>query len=450
MESYSGEGVETIGMVSKAGVFADGRYVTNIYVGSELFVVKTLMWVVGEPPTPMPTMTSTPIPTPVPPTPLPSELTPAPPVPTPTPIPTPSGPLPSGLKIVYWESELPITDYGTPRDYLGLATTFWIANANNVADRRSIATVFRRGGNPVHAQLSPDGSKIAYTIVPPNVGSSGIMFGAVLWVINVDGTGQMQLDEGVFPGTMGKYPLWSPNSSTVVYIKYILKPGAELTDDNITKELHAAAADGSGTRRLLADPAYIYPLDWSPDGRLLYYLRVPEIWALDLESGESRPQLSFDKPIVGLPLISPDGLEVVVQVREGQGPPVSHALMVLSLNGMKRETITQGAPGGAPDKYYSPIWSPDGTEITTLIPTQTVGERAEIRSLSRHTREWRTIPAVATTGEQYDLPLAWSPDGEWLLVTHRPAGRRYLVRRNTGQYQQLPEYGGALVGWITK
>jgi len=71
-KNYRGEGVETIGVASRAGVFADGRYITNIYVGSELFVVKTLMWAVGEElPTPTPTAmpTTIPAPTVVPPTP---------------------------------------------------------------------------------------------------------------------------------------------------------------------------------------------------------------------------------------------------------------------------------------------------------------------------------------------------------------------------------------------
>jgi hypothetical protein len=71
-KKYSGSGVGTIGVVSKAGVFADGRYITNIYVGPELFVVKTLMWAVGEElPTPTPTArpTTIPAPTVVPPTP---------------------------------------------------------------------------------------------------------------------------------------------------------------------------------------------------------------------------------------------------------------------------------------------------------------------------------------------------------------------------------------------
>lgn len=450
---YRGAGMDSMAVSSATEVFPDDVYVANVYLymDSDLFpgpfLVDSYEWFVGHPPTPFPTMTRTPMPTPIPPTPLPHELTPAPTALAPTPIPTPSGPLPPGLKIVYWESEPPITDYGAPRDHHGLATTFWIADANNVADRRSITTFLRR--DPVNAQLSPDETKIAYVVVPPGAGSRGRIFSATLWVINVDGTGQRLLDEGVSLAPMGKYPLWSPDSASVVYIKNILEPGADPTSGKVTRELHMAAIDGGETRRLLADMAYISLLDWSPDGHVLYYFRAPEIWVLDLESGESWPQLSLDKPIVELPLISADGLEVVVQVREGQGPPVSHALMVLSLDGMRRETIAQGAPGGAPGKYYSPIWFPDGTEITTLIPARTVGERAEIRSFNKHTREWRTIPAVATTEEQYDLPLAWSPDGEWLLVTHRPLGRRYLVRKGTGQLQALPEHGGALIGWIT-
>ena len=447
--NYSGAGVESIAVASTLGAFPDGPYLTNLYVGPERFISASLEWIVGPPPTPLPTATATPVPTRVPPTPPPPvpTATPAPPR-TPTAVPTPAGPLPPGLKIVYWETEPLTTNAATSRDHPGLETTFWIAEANNVANRRSIATFLRRS-RPVHAQLSPDGTKIAYVVEPPDAGSRGWIFWSELWVVNVDGTGQRSLDEEAFLGITGRYPLWSPDSTSVVYIRRVLEPGAEPSSGKVTTELRMAAVDGSGIRQLIADTAFISLLDWSADGRLLYYLRAPEIWALDLESGEVWPQLSLEKTVMGLPLISPDGLEVVVQVREGQGPLYSRTLMVLSLDGTRRETIAQGATGGAPGKNYRPIWSPDGTEITTIIPAQAVGERAEIRSFNKHTREWRTIPAVATAEEEYDLPFVWSPDGEWLLVEHRPNGRRYLVRRSTGQLQALPEHGGALIGWIT-
>jgi hypothetical protein len=53
MKQYSGSGVESVRIASETGVFADGRYVTNIYIGMTYrgaypFLAKTLLWAVGE------------------------------------------------------------------------------------------------------------------------------------------------------------------------------------------------------------------------------------------------------------------------------------------------------------------------------------------------------------------------------------------------------------------
>jgi hypothetical protein len=52
MKRYNGSGVESVRIASETGIFADGRYVTNIYVGATYrgdypFLAKTLLWAVG-------------------------------------------------------------------------------------------------------------------------------------------------------------------------------------------------------------------------------------------------------------------------------------------------------------------------------------------------------------------------------------------------------------------
>jgi len=102
-KEYSGSSVESVRVASEAGVFANGRYATNIYMGGTysepyLFLVKTLIWTVGdESPTlaPLATLTVTATLTPtVTPTETPT-LTPT--IPTPTVTITPTATLTSTL-----------------------------------------------------------------------------------------------------------------------------------------------------------------------------------------------------------------------------------------------------------------------------------------------------------------------------------------------------------------
>jgi len=293
-ESYSGEGVESIGMVSRAGVFADGRYITNIYIGPELFVAKTLMWVVGEPPTPRPTMTSTPIPTPVPPTPLPSELTPAPPAPTLTPIPTPSSPLPSGPKIVYAETFPPIINPATPSpvgDHNTTVSTLWIANVSDLTKRRNLVTFIHKAGYGVNAAVSPDGNMISYITLAPGPGERARLFSATLWVLDIDSGASRKLAEGLSYNVN----IWSPDSRTVVCQKNVPIPNPPDENIPLRTELYAVDIDSGEQRLLLADDtAYgISLVGWSPEGTLFYYRRITlageqELWAVDVASGTSQ------------------------------------------------------------------------------------------------------------------------------------------------------------------
>jgi len=58
-KNYGGSGSERVAVSSPAGVFADGRYLTNLYLGG--FLARSMIWEVGEVvvlPSPTPTPTS--------------------------------------------------------------------------------------------------------------------------------------------------------------------------------------------------------------------------------------------------------------------------------------------------------------------------------------------------------------------------------------------------------
>ncbi len=59
----------------------------------------------------------------------------------------------SKLKIIYTETADEVT-------------TIWIASVNNLMDKRALTTITHKTAYSINARLSPDGSKIAYTLLP--------------------------------------------------------------------------------------------------------------------------------------------------------------------------------------------------------------------------------------------------------------------------------------------
>ncbi|MFQ5813127.1 MAG: TolB family protein [Anaerolineae bacterium] len=457
-QNYSGEGVETIGVVSRADVFADGRYVTNVYVGSELFVVKTLMWAVGEPPTPMPTMTSTPMPTPAPPTPPPSELTPAPPAPTLTPIPTPSGPLPSGPKIVYAETFPPIINPATPSpfgDHNTTASTLWIANVSDLTKRRNLVTFIHKAGYGVNAAVSPDGNRISYIVLPPGPGERARLFNATLWVLDIDSSAPRKLAEG-----LDYYVnIWSPDSRTVVCQKNVPIPNPPDENIPLRTEFYAVDIDSGEQGLLLADDtAYgISPVGWSPEGTLFYYRRITlagehELWTVDVASGTSQFKMLIHNDIVSGIAISPDGEYLLASLLESREPTISYALVILSIDGTERKAILSGTTGDKPVNRHSAIWCSSGTQLAMRVPPE-ANQPAKLQIMDLRTGERQTIAtAEAPTAEEFLIPRSCSPDGKWLVVEKYPTMHLdvFLMTSDGNGQQKLPAEPGNWVvfaGW---
>jgi Tol biopolymer transport system component len=427
-ESYSGEGVETIGVVSKAGVFADGRYITNIYVGSELFVVKTLMWAVGEE---WPTPTPRPVPIKLP------TVTPAVSG-TPTAVPTPAGPLPPGMKVVYAETS------GTSFD----TSVIWLASAMDPELRRALTTPIRhRGGWGVVGEVSPDGTKIAYLVIPPGTSERGARTaGGELWVMNSDGTDPHRVADGV-----GYLAMWAPDSHTLTFGRRIAVEVPWRT------ELYMVTSDGTEPRLLVANDTGqdVRPAGWSTEGRIFYYATRAsfpgrwELWGVDVLSGSTQLQTSAPSENADIPFLCPDGTHLIFTVQEGE----QQALVILSVDGREQRTIVSGAAGDQPVNQYIGTLSPDGEEILLNIPPEAEQpvhlERIDLRTGQRH-----TIPTEAVSDDEFFTPRSWSPDGEWLVVLKYPRMQSlaYLMQARGGPMVQIPltepSNWIALLGWI--
>jgi len=437
-ESYSGEGVESIGMVSSAGAFADGRYVTNVYVGSELFVVKTLMWAVGEElPTPAPTATF---------------LVPGTPtaVSTPRPLPTLPGPLPEGLKLVYEET-----------DHTRTISTLWIASVHNLEARKQVCIIGpHKEGWSAGAMLSPDGTRIAYTIILPGASErSARTAGSELWVIDVNGAHQRKLTERV-----GFLVAWSPDSASIIYGRLV--PLEKPKDPNVPlrTEWYLIAADGAREELLLSDDTLygITSLGYSPDGKSFYYLARPlqgprEIWAIDMVSRAARRETVINVEGQWHVLsVSPDRTHLLLSRTMSREPTITYELIIFSLDGREMTTILSGARGDRlgdhPLNWYSAFWMPDGRHLLIRPPTPQ-GEVVQMELLDLQSGEKQTIFTGPIAEEEFFAAEFPSPDGQWLIATKYPGAEVYIMPVQGGEIRPIPAARSSHwvqpIGWIT-
>jgi hypothetical protein len=114
---------------------------------------------------------------------------------------------------------------------------------------------------------SPDGTRIAY--LQPSGGDDG----QTVWVMSADGSGATQLTS---PGAADARMAWSPDGSEIMYVD--------------AGGLHAAKADGSGTRKIRSAD-WLEDLQVSPDGKWLGVTFPDDSWL-------SEPVLGF-MPIGG-------------------------------------------------------------------------------------------------------------------------------------------------------
>ena len=134
------------------------------------------------------------------------------------------------------------------------------------ADMSDLVRVTNRPGLPHDSPLdySPDGTQILFYRAVRAEPDFPIDIGGSLWIANVDGTDEHQLDTGdVRPWWTAR---WSPDGSTIVFTEERLQP---------TGAIWTVSPDGSNLTKVFEDPdgGFARAPVWSPDGsRIMFYL----------------------------------------------------------------------------------------------------------------------------------------------------------------------------------
>lgn len=204
---------------------------------------------------------------------------------------------------------------------------------------------------------SPDGAKIAYgtNFVER---SSGRFSTTGIWLMNADGSGQQQLTTG-----LDVFPHWSPAGSRIAFSRYGTDRGtADRPAAYPGLALWTVGADGTGERQLTDGTFVDSSGSWSPDGRMISFLRVAidgggaGIWVVNADGTGAREVTVIGDVVGGSPSWSPDGTQIAYS-RDGviAGNPAPR-IWVVNVDGTGDHMVL--------DEWGTdPTWSPDGTQL---------------------------------------------------------------------------------------
>lgn len=167
-----------------------------------------------------------------------------------------------------------------------------------------------------------------------------------IWVMNADGSDQVQLTNTPGPVAINGQPDWAPNGQSI----------AIMSTRTGNAEIFVIASDGSEATNLTNHPATDQAPVWSPNGKQIAFHSNRdgnfELYVLDVAAGDIT-RLTTHAGGDHFPDWSPNGKEITFQ-RDGD----IH-VMDLRTREVRRLTFT-------PQMEDMPVWSPDGRQIAFM------------------------------------------------------------------------------------
>lgn len=246
-----------------------------------------------------------------------------------------------------------------------------------------------------------------------------------LWSVGATGGATTSNDEG--PGNHHT-PAASPDGKSVAYVA---ERGEKV-------DIFVAAIDGTSLRQI-SDPdddGYVANPQWSPDGRLLLYVRWPHydmpwdeiaIVVADVASGDRHTLAAGSRVANNWPCWSPDGEHIAFLSDRENGFP--------NLWRMRADGSGQECLFDQPADHRSPAWSPDGSKIAFAVSSGCemqiwVWEDGAVRQVTREPGihgdlAWVDASTILCTFESPVRPAdLWliSLDGSRRQLTHSATG----------------------------
>lgn len=325
------------------------------------------------------------------------------------------------------------------------ADTLWAANADDPADRVQLGRVDHAEGFGIFPSLSPNGARIAYTVLPSVPGPRGT---AELWVVEIAGGAPRRLADGI---DLRVTPVWSPASDAVVVRRSDGQEGSAGSSKLLRIDLNGTATT------IAAAEAGLFPIDFSPDGAWLYYAILSPS-GTDLarapaqSSGKVEVVAHLSDGVARDWHLSPDGTQLAYL---GQVPLEGGFTFVAQVLDLSLGTVYTPLSRGS--AQFNPIWEREGGLTIGRFDGDAGGAPVRL-SVDGNVLARVPLPPPGSASRRagFDVPLSWSPDGAYLAVRSferssvaNPGPSHVVVTGADGQRRELSPVSDVVVaGWL--
>jgi dipeptidyl aminopeptidase/acylaminoacyl peptidase len=335
------------------------------------------------------------------------------------------------------------------REFESGADTLWLAPAASPTDRKSVGRIDHASNWGISASLSPDGSIVAYLVLTSE--SQDPNRGAEAWVLDVGSGKRRHLADGFDLYTK---PVWSPESDAFV----LVRNGPQGDTGSEISLVGVDIADGNeDILQTEPDVLGLFPIGYSSApavGGALVYAR----YSL---SGTDIGWLGVETPSVHVTNesprdwhVSPDGARVAFLARQRTDGRIAARAFVIELSAASQAAAVLASVPDVVD-HFNPVWRDDATLTVGRTPAE--GESAAAASLV--SLETETVEEVEPGPEQgFDVPMAWSPDGRYLVVRSfegssatEPGREQLTIIEEGAERKAVGEQGNLeFIGWLSR